>query len=54
MIDSEPLNALLEPYDPTSGMIKFKGNTETTAGMSVDQAREVVDSNAKSALKRRQ
>jgi hypothetical protein len=54
MIDSEPLSAMLEPYDPTSGVIKFKGNTETTAGMSVDQARTVVDSNAKSAMKRRQ
>ena len=36
------------------GIVRFKGNTEATTGMSVDQAREVVDSNAKAAMKRRQ
>jgi hypothetical protein len=40
--------------EPNSGIVRFKGNTEATTGMSVDQAREVVDSNAKAALKRRQ
>jgi hypothetical protein len=35
-------------------VIRFKGNTEAETGMSVDQARAVVDSNAKAALKRRQ
>ena len=49
-----PLSNVLEPVDPNSGLIRFKGNTETAPGMSVDQARAVVDSNAKSALKRRQ
>ena len=54
MISREPLRNLLEPLEPNSGIIRFKGNTEATTGMSVDQARAVVDSNAKAALKRRQ
>ena len=54
IISREPLSNLLEPLEPNSGIVRFKGNTEATTGMSVDQAREVVDSNAKSALKRRQ
>jgi hypothetical protein len=54
MIAQEPLSNVLEPVDPSSGVIRFKGNTEAATGMSVDQARAVVDSNAKAALKRRQ
>jgi hypothetical protein len=54
MINRAPLKNVLEPLDPNSGVIRFKGNTEAATGMSVDQARAVVDSNAKAALKRRQ
>jgi hypothetical protein len=54
LISKEPLSNILEPLDPASGVISFKGDTEATTGMSVDQARAVVDSNAKAALKRRQ
>ena len=54
MIAQPPLSNVLEPVDPNSGVIRFKGNTEAATGMSVDQARAVVDSNAKAALKRRQ
>ena len=54
LISQEPLSNVLEPVDPNSGVIRFKGNTEAATGMSVDQARAVVDSNAKAALKRRQ
>jgi hypothetical protein len=54
LISQEPLSNILEPLDPGSGIISFKGNTEAQTGMSVDQARAVVDSNAKAALKRRQ
>ena len=54
IISQEPLSNLLEPLEPNSKVIRFKGNTEAETGMSVDQARAVVDSNAKSALKRRQ
>lgn len=54
LINQPPLNNVLEPLEPNSGVVRFKGNTEATTGMSVDQARAVVDSNAKAALKRRQ
>jgi hypothetical protein len=54
LISRPPLSNVLEPLDPTSGIVRFKGNTEAETGMSVDQARAVVDSNAKAALKRRQ
>jgi len=52
-ISQEPLSNVLEPFDPNSGVVRFKGNTETDTGMSVDQAEAVVNSNAKSAMKRR-
>ena len=54
LIGQPPLSNILEPLDPNSGIVRFKGNTEAETGMSVDQARAVVDSNAKAALKRRQ
>jgi hypothetical protein len=54
LISQPPLSNLLEPLDPNSGVVRFKGDTEAQTGMSVDQARAVVDSNAKAALKRRQ
>ena len=54
LIARPPLSNVLEPYDPQSGVVRFKGDTEADTGMSVDQARAVVDSNAKAAMKRRQ
>jgi hypothetical protein len=54
MIGQEPLKNVLEPLEPNSGVVRFKGNTEAETGMSVDQARAVVDANAKQAMKRRQ
>ena len=54
IISQEPLSNLLEPLEPNSKVVRFKGNTEAVTGMSVDQARAVVDSNAKAAMKRRQ
>jgi len=54
LISQAPLNNVLEPLDPTSGVVRFKGDTTDDTGMTVDQARAVVDSNAKKALKRRQ
>jgi hypothetical protein len=53
LISQEPLKNILEPLEPNSGVVRFKGDTEAQTGMSVDQARAVVDSNAKSAMKRR-
>jgi hypothetical protein len=54
LISQPPLSNILEPLEPNSGVVRFKGNTEAETGMSVDQARAVVDSNAKAAMKRRQ
>jgi len=54
LISQEPLKNILEPLEPNSGLVRFKGDTEAQTGMSVDQARAVVDSNAKAAMKRRQ
>ena len=53
LISQEPLSNILEPLEPNSGVVRFKGDTESQTGMSVDQARAVVDSNAKAAMKRR-
>jgi len=54
LISQEPLKNILEPLEPNSGVVRFRGDTEAQTGMSVDQARAVVDSNAKAAMKRRQ
>ena len=54
MISQQPLSNVLEPMEPNSDRLRFKGNTEAETGMSVDQARAVVDANAKQAMKRRQ
>jgi len=54
LIAQPPLSDVLEPYEPNSNLIKFKGNTDVSgAEMSVDQAEQVVNQNAKSAMKRR-
>lgn len=53
LIGQPPLSNILAPLDPQSGVVSFKGDTEATTGMSVDQAHAVVDSNAKAAMKRR-
>lgn len=52
LINKEPLKNILEPLEPNSNVVRFKGNTETTTGMSVDMAQQVVDANAKAAMKR--
>jgi hypothetical protein len=55
LISQDPLKNILKPIQPGTDVIRFTGDTESAAtGMSVDQARAVVDSNAKSAMKRRQ
>ena len=51
-ISRDPLKNVLEPLDPNSGVVRFKGNLESTTGMTVNQAQEVVKSNAKAAMKR--
>jgi hypothetical protein len=54
LINQDPLKNILEPIEPGSGVVKFRGNVSGGGGMTVDQARQVVDSNAKAAMKRRQ
>jgi hypothetical protein len=52
MVSQEPLKNILEPIEPNSDIIRYKGNTEVKTGMSVDQAEQIVDKNAKSAMRR--
>lgn len=52
LVSRPPLSNLIEPFQPNSGVIRFKGNTEAAPDMSVDQARDVVDKNAKAAMRR--
>ena len=47
------LEAVLEPLQPNEGVVRFKGNTPIAQGMSVNQARDTVDRNAKAAMNRR-
>jgi hypothetical protein len=53
LINRDPLKNILEPIEPGSGVIKFKGNIAGAPGMTVDMARATVDSNAKAAMNRR-
>lgn len=54
LISRPPLKNILEPLEPGTSVIRFRGNVEGATGMTVDKAREVVKTNAKSAMKRRQ
>ena len=54
IVNQSPLNNILEPIEPGSVVVRFKGNVEGGGGMTVDQARATVDANAKAAMKRRQ
>ena len=54
VISRAPLSNLIEPYDPNSNIIRFKGNTDiTNTEMTATQAQEIVNKNAKDAMKRR-
>jgi hypothetical protein len=52
IISKPPLNGMLEPLDPNSGMVTFKGADIGPAKMSVPQAQQVVNKMAKSAMNR--
>jgi hypothetical protein len=54
LVTREPLKNILEPVQPGTGIIRFKGNVAGAPGMTVDMARATVDANAKAAMKRRQ
>lgn len=54
LIAKPPLSNTLLPYEPNSGVIKFKGNDEPgEEPMDTDQAEKVVNQNAKQAMKKR-
>lgn len=49
IIDQEPLSNVLEPLDPNSGVITFKGAEIAPAGMPVNKAQDIVATAAKKA-----
>lgn len=53
MVDRPPLKNMLEPIDPQSDMISFKGSDAGTVDMPVDKAQDIVAKAAKSALQKR-
>jgi len=52
LIAQPPLSNVLEPLDPNSGMITFKGAQAGPTAMPVDRAQDIVAAAAKSAMKR--
>ena len=55
LASQEPLKNILEPIDPQSDVIRYKGNEEGSVegtGLTVDQSRQIVDKNAKAAMRR--
>jgi hypothetical protein len=52
IVSQPPLSGVLEPLDPNSGMVTFKGADIGPTKMSVPQAQQTVDRMAKSAMKR--
>lgn len=52
MIDRPPLNNVLEPYNPASGVVVFKGGEPTDVKMPVDKAQNIVSQMAKRAAKK--
>lgn len=52
LILKDPLKNILEPTEPNSDVIRFKGDTKVDTAMSVDTAQEIVNKNAKAAMRR--
>lgn len=52
LVAQEPLKNILEPIEPNSDVIRYKGNTDVDTAMSVDRAEQIVDKNAKAAMHR--
>lgn len=52
IVSKPPMSNLIEPFEPQSGVIRFKGNLEKSAAMPVDKAENIVASNANAAMKR--
>ena len=52
VVSQEPLSNLLEPMDPNTGLLTFKGAGEPNVAMPVNKAQDIVASAAKSAMNR--
>ena len=52
LVSQEPLKNILEPIEPNSDVIRYKGNEEVDTAMPVDKAQDIVAKNAKAAMKR--
>ena len=52
VVSQEPLSNLLEPMDPNTGMLMFKGAGQPNVAMPVNKAQDIVASAAKSAMNR--
>ena len=49
IVNQPPLNNILEPLDPASGMITFKGGEKEITQMPVNKAQDIVAKMAKQA-----
>ena len=52
IVSQPPLNNLLEPMDPNTGILTFKGAGEPNVAMPVNKAQDIVAAAAKSAAKK--
>jgi hypothetical protein len=52
LVNQQPLSNVIEPIEPGSNVVKFRGSTEADIAMPVNRAQDVVASAAKSAMKR--
>jgi hypothetical protein len=52
VVSQEPLSNLLEPMDPNTGVLMFKGAGQPDVAMPVNKAQDIVASAAKSAMKK--
>jgi hypothetical protein len=52
LVAQEPLKNILEPIEPNSDVIRYKGNREVDTAMPVDAAQDIVAKNAKAAMNR--
>ena len=51
-MSQDPLKNILEPIEPNSDVIRYKGNEEVNTVMPVNKAQDIVAKNAKAAMKR--
>lgn len=52
IVSQEPLSNLLEPMDPNTGVLVFKGAGQPDVAMPVNRAQDIVAAAAKSAAKK--